>query len=243
MKTILLKSLTAVGLAGLLAGCETPYGEPNYTANGALIGGGAGAAIGAVADSRAPGVGALIGGGAGALTGAIIGNSEQQRHDYYRYAPVPPPAAGYAYAPAPAVAAPPVVPPPSLGDIEAMSRAGVTDDSIIAQINNSHAVYHLDANSILSLNNAGVSERVISYMINTGNTVVMQPPPPVPAETVVAAPGPDYVWQDGDWEWNGGTWIWIGGHWARPPYPHAIWVHPHWDHDRYGWHHEGGHWR
>jgi hypothetical protein len=61
-------------------------------------------------------------------------------------------------------------------------------------------------------------------MVNTANTVVAQAPPPPPAETVVVAPGPDYVWVNGEWVWNGGTWVWIGGRWALPPYRHVVWM-------------------
>ena len=79
-------------------------------------------------------------------------------------------------------------------------------------------MYHLDANALIDLHKAGVSQKVIAYMVNTANPVVAQAPPPPPAETMVVAPGPDYVWVDGEWVWNGGTWVWIGGRWALPPY-------------------------
>jgi hypothetical protein len=46
------------GVAGRLYQAS---GQPDRTTNGALIGGASGAAIGALADRRAPGVGALIG--------------------------------------------------------------------------------------------------------------------------------------------------------------------------------------
>jgi hypothetical protein len=80
-------------------------------------------------------------------------------------------------------------------------------------------------------------------MINTANPVVAQAPPVPQTETVVVAPGPDYVWVDGEWVWNGGTRVWIGGRWALPPYRHAIWVCARWEHGPYGWHRVGGRWR
>ena len=62
---------------------------------------------------------------------------------------------------------------------------------------------------------------MVNYMINTpsnvgataettGGTVtyIQQAPPPAPVETVVVAPGPDYVWIGGEWVWNGG-WFWV----------------------------------
>jgi hypothetical protein len=51
-----------------------------------------------------------------------------------------------------------------------------------------------------------------------------------PAEVVYVhpgAPGPDYVWINGDWVWGGGRYFWHEGHWDRP---------------RAGRHYEGGHW-
>jgi hypothetical protein len=230
LKTIIVKSVAAVGLAGLLAGCTTPYGQPDYTANGALIGGASGATIGALADRREPGIGALIGGAAGLIAGGLVGHSMDQQAEA-RSAPPP------AYYP------PPPGPPPSINDIEAMTRSGLSDDVIIGQINNTRAVYHLDANALIDLHKAGVSQKVIAYMVNTANPVVAQAPPPPPAETMVVAPGPDYVWVDGEWVWNGGTWVWIGGRWALPPYRHAVWVGVRWERGPYGWHRAGGHWR
>jgi hypothetical protein len=232
MKPIIVKAVAAVALAGLLAGCTNPSGRPDYTANGALIGGASGAAIGALADRRAPGAGALIGGAAGLIAGGLIGHSmDQEAEARARYAPPP------AYYP------PPPGPPPSVGDIKAMTRSGLSDDVIIGQIINTRAVYNLDANALIDLHNAGVSQKVIVYMVNTANTVVAQAPPPPQPESVLVAPGPDYVWVSGEWVWNGGTWVWIGGRWALPPYRHVVWVGARWEYGPYGWHRVGGHWR
>ncbi len=236
MKNIIQKCLGLAGLVGLLAGCTYPDGQTNHTANGALIGGASGAAIGALADRRAPGVGALIGGAAGLFAGGLVGHSMDE-DARYRTPPPPPPPPPPAYAPVPAA------PPPSIADIKAMSHSGVSDDMIIGQINNSRAVYNLDANAILDLNNSGVSQRVISYMINTSSSAVTQAPPPPASEVVVVAPGPDYAWVDGEWVWSGGAWVWVGGRWVMPPHPHAFWVAPRWERGRYGWHREPGHWR
>ena len=228
----LIKPLTATALAGLLAGCTYPNGQANNTGTGALIGGASGAAIGAVADRRAPGVGALIGGAAGAITGGLIGNSIDQQAAAQRAAQPPPPVAA------------PQGQPLSIADIKAMAKAGVGDDIIINQIINTHSVYNLDANDIIDLRNGGVSDKVITYMMNTSaNVVATEAPPPPQTEVVVASPGPGYVWVDGDWTWNGVGWVWIGGRWVLPPYPHAIWIGPRWDRGPHGWHREPGHWR
>ena len=234
MKRNSIRGLHLLLLSAVLAGCTYPDGRPNYTGGGALIGGASGAALGALADRRAPGVGALIGGAAGVVAGGLIGHSmDEENRDRY-YAPPPPPA-GYAVVP--------TTPPPSVADIKAMAHSGVSDDVIIGQISNSHAVYNLDANAILDLNNAGVSQRVISYMINTTNSIVEQAPPPPQTETVVVAPSPDYVWVGGEWVWSGGGWVWVGGRWVLPPHGHVIWVGARWERGPHGWHREPGHWR
>jgi Glycine zipper len=225
--------LAVMSLTGLLAGCVGPNGRPDYTGSGALIGGASGAAIGAAADRGNPGAGALIGGAAGLITGGLIGHGMDQQAEAQRAAQPPP-----------AVAAAPQGQPLSIADIKAMAKAGVGDDITINQIINTHSAYNLDANDIIDLKNAGVSDKVITYMMNTSASIVAtQAPPPPQTEVVVASPGPDYVWVDGDWTWNGVAWVWIGGRWVLPPYHHAIWIGPRWERGPYGWHRVPGHWR
>ena len=67
----------------------------------------------------------------------------------------------------------------SVADVKAMARAQVSDDTIIAQIVNSHTVYHLSATDIIDLHQAGVSQKVIDFMINTPGMIT-------PAATAVA---------------------------------------------------------
>ncbi|MBU6398733.1 MAG: YXWGXW repeat-containing protein [Verrucomicrobia bacterium] len=230
MKPSVVKVITLLALGGVLAGCVSPNGRPDYTGSGALIGAGSGAAIGALADRRAPGAGALIGGAAGAIAGGLIGHSM----DYQAAARPEPP---------PRYVVTPQAQPLGIADIKAMAQSGVSDDVIISQINSTRSVYQLDANAIIDLKNAGVSQKVIAYMISTSNAaVVTQAPPPPPAENIVVAPGPGYTWVGGEWVWNGGGWVWIGGHWAWPPYGGAVWIGPRWVHGHRGWHRVGGYW-
>jgi hypothetical protein len=84
VKGVVVRALSAIGLASLLAGCTTPSGRPDNTANGALIGGASGAAIGALADHHNPGAGALIGGTAGLIAGGLIGHSMDQQAEARR---------------------------------------------------------------------------------------------------------------------------------------------------------------
>ncbi len=238
-----LNILIMVALAGVLAGCEYPNGDPNYTGTGALTGGGVGAVTGAaIGGERNGGEGALIGAAVGAVAGGLIGNSmdRQQQERLHQQAP-------QTYARVDQGQ------PLSVADVKALARAGIGEDIIISQIRNSHMVYHLSTADIIDLRDAGVSNRVIDFMINTPQSVngspptqattvvVDQPPPPPPAETIVVAPGPGYVWIGGEWVWNG-RWIWVTGHWGYPPYPRAVWVRGYWYQGPHGWHRAGGHW-
>src|ERR1700722_16994142 len=191
---------TAATAAVVLTGCQYPNGEPNKTGTGALTGGAIGAASGSIIGGRNAGAGALIGGAIGAITGGLIGNSmDQQQREYLRE-----------QAPQTYVRIQQNQ-PLAVADVKALAQAKVGDDVIISQIRHLHTGYHLSAADIIDLRNSGVSEKVIDFMINTPttiggttevsttDTVVAQPPPPPPDDVVVAAPGPDYVWIDGEW--------------------------------------------
>jgi len=111
-------------------------------------------------------------------------------------------------------------------DVKALAKAGVSDDLIISQIRNSRTVYHLNTVNIIDLKSAGVSEKIIDYMINTPSQIqpdttagVIGTVTPAPlVEPVYVAPGPDFVWVGGAWLWYGDRWVWHRGYWHRPMY-------------------------
>jgi hypothetical protein len=118
--------------------------------------------------------------------------------------------------------------PLTVMEVTALVKAGIGDDLVISQIRNSRTVYHLSTADIIDLKNAGVSERVIDFMINTptqipsaevGGVAGSLPPAP-PAEQVFVTPGPDYVWVGGAWLWLGDSWVWHRGYWHRPLHPY-----------------------
>jgi outer membrane lipoprotein SlyB len=229
--------------ATLLTGCQNPDGTQNNTAGGALIGGVVGALTGAaIGGPRNGGAGALIGAAAGAIGGGLIGNSIDQEQDARLRAEAP-----ETYVKVDQNQ------PLAVADVKALAKAGISEDVIINQIKNSHTVYHLSAADIIDLRDAGVTDKVVNYMIDTPATVgantattstvvVQQPPPPPPVETVVVAPSPEYVWIGGEWIWAGG-WVWRAGYWGLPPHGHAVWIAGRSWHDDRGWHAERGHWR
>ena len=61
-------------------------------------------------------------------------------------------------------------------------------------------------------------------------------PPPLPAYSQPAIPGPGYMWIPGYWGWNGAGYYWVPGYWALPPAAGLLWTPGYWawsdtDHD------------
>jgi outer membrane lipoprotein SlyB len=208
-----------------IASCYTPQGRPDYTGSGALAGGATGAVIGSMA-GRGPG--AVVGGAVGAIVGGLIGHGLDQEQEAQLRAQAPQTMQRVEQGQ-----------PLTVPDVKALVSAGISDDLIISQIRNSRTVYRLSTSDIIDLKNSGTSERVIDFMINTPTQIPSTevagvagrvPPAPQP-ETIVVAPGPDYVWVGGAWFWMGNGWAWHRGYWHRPLYP-------------YGYGHRHGHrWR
>lgn len=174
MKT---KSLVSaiLGPALLAFGCDSL----NHTENGALAGGGIGAATGAIighATGHTAG-GALIGAGVGALAGGLIGHAEDKSEQR-----------------ATAAAAASARGPLGLTDVATMSQQHISDDVIIAQIRSTGSVYRLSPSDIYWLKQNGVSDAVVNEMQATATrypqrvyteapvyaqpVYVYEPPPP-----------------------------------------------------------------
>ncbi|HUJ08708.1 MAG TPA: glycine zipper domain-containing protein [Verrucomicrobiae bacterium] len=166
----MIRSICLLAIAALLmVGCETPEGGYDRTSTGALTGGAIGAGTGAIIGNYAghnTAEGAAIGGALGLLTGGIIGHAmdEQQREILERQSPQTMQRVEQGQ-------------PLGLADIKALAKAGISDEVIISQIRNSHVVYRLTTAEIIDLKDAGVSNRVIDFMINTPS---LYPPSPRP---------------------------------------------------------------
>ena len=95
----------------------------------------------------------------------------------------------------PAVEVPPAPPlAPGVADIARMAQAKVSDSVILAYINNSGTVYNLDANQIIYLRDIGVSEPVLSAMLDQRQKYATQPTNPAPQpESPAPAPATDYA--------------------------------------------------
>ena len=137
-------------------GCESKAGT------GALIGGAAGAGLGAIIGHNShgrTGSGALIGGAAGAIGGALIGNEmdkNDRRHERYEDRRASREARYETRASA-----------VSQEDIVRWSNRGERDDVIIDRIDRSGAVFILSSRDENELRRASVSEGVIQAMKDT----------------------------------------------------------------------------
>jgi outer membrane lipoprotein SlyB len=121
------------------------------TGTGALIGGGLGAGTGALIGG---GQGALIGGAVGAAAGGLIGNSMDANEQ--RQLETNSPSTLRKIEKQEKL---------SVKDIIAMSQAGLSSDTIINMIKNTHSTFDLNSTDVIKLKNAEISEKVINYMI------------------------------------------------------------------------------
>src|SRR5262249_44674472 len=65
--------------------------------------------------------------------------------------------------------------PMSVADVKALAKAEVSDEVILSQIRNTHSAFHLSTAEILDLKDAGVSQKVIDFMINSPSVVGSAP--------------------------------------------------------------------
>ncbi len=141
-------SLLAITMAGaLFMGCES------NTGTGVLIGGASGAAIGGIAGG---GQGALIGGAAGVIVGGLIGasldNQEQKNLKAQSNQTYDRIDNGQQL---------------SVTDVINMHQAGISPEKQIELLEKTNSKFNLNNYQIEQLRKAGVSERVIRYMINS----------------------------------------------------------------------------
>lgn len=209
--------LLVYALVGIsLTGCMSPQGRPDYTASGALAGAATGAIIGSTA--RHPGPAGAVGAAVGALVGGLIGHGLDQEQEAQLRAQYPQTLQRVEQSQ-----------PLTVADVESLVRARVGDDLVISQIRNSRTVYQLKTADIIHLKNAGVSEKIIDFMINTQSEipstavsgVIGNVPPALVPEPIVVAPGPGYFWIGGTWLWAGDHWGWRRGYWHRPRHPYG----------------------
>lgn len=83
-----------------------------------------------------------------------------------------------------------MAPAMTVDDVIAMTKDGVGDDVILAQMKATHTYFRLTSNDIRDLKKSGVSDKVISAMIKTAD----QPRTSAQTQQVPYYPYPDYYW-------------------------------------------------
>ena len=180
---LLLACLSGSGCAGL-----------SKTGQGALVGGGAGAGIGALAAGKGKsGQGALIGAAAGTILGGLVGNDVDQQEKA-------------AAADRLAVAqSRPGQPALTVTDVQALVAKGLSDEIIIQQLRDTRSTFQLSSNDIDFLHTNQVSDRLIRAMqdmkpasvtrvIERPTQVIYREAPPQPIY-IRETPPPVYVIQ------------------------------------------------
>ena len=80
---------------------------------------------------------------------------------------------------------------PDLQEIVKFAQAHMTDDVILAYIKNSGKVYSLSGDDMIYLSSQGVSQAVISALLQTKGSAPATAPPPSPVPTPAPAPAPE----------------------------------------------------
>ncbi len=145
------KPLVFASLILTFCSCATNAGT------GAIAGGIAGAGAGGLI---AGGQGAWIGGAVGAIGGSLIGVylDDQDRKTVERSSPR-------------TIDRMDRGEPLTINDVIKLSQANISDDTIVTYIRDTNSCYNLSQSQIRRLQDAGVSNTVINYMIDTGKDV------------------------------------------------------------------------
>ena len=192
------RSFLAMLAIGMLWPVEGATGQPYYyqpppdyyhndTASGTVVGGAFGAVTGAILGGRKDrGEGALIGAGVGAVTGNLLGRAKDRADE--RQVATGAAITAHANQQALALAV-------SNADLVGMARAGVSEDVIISTMRSRGTQLDLSPQSLISLKQIGVSDRVLLAAQDLQRGASYLPPPVVhvvePAPTaVIVHPAP-----------------------------------------------------
>lgn len=169
--------LAGVIIVALGSGCQSPYHADQGALFGGLVGAGSGAIIGSQVGN--PGAGAAIGGAIGSLTGAAVG-SELDHIEARNAANIAAIEQRLGRQLADGAA--------TVDDVIAMTNAGVDEELIVNHIRNNGTAVRLQAADVISLQQQGVSKRVVAALQAppapqrqmTADPVVVQSSAPAP---------------------------------------------------------------
>lgn len=197
-------------IALVLLALASPVWAQQYTRQGAVVGGAAGAVIGGLIGKQTDKTtgGAIIGGAVGALAGGAMGRNydndlatqryrhQQQlnaQHHYYTHQ--------YSTIQQHSIAPSGV----TMADVISMSRSGVSDSVILSQVHTRGVQRRLEVPDIISLHQQGISDTVISAMQNApiashqavrqSQSVIVQQPSVIVHEQPVIYSSPPVIYE------------------------------------------------
>ncbi|MGA2137861.1 MAG: hypothetical protein ABSH14_03265 [Verrucomicrobiia bacterium] len=68
---------------------------------------------------------------------------------------------------------PPPPPPLTQADVISMVKAGLTDEDIMRRIDATRTVFRLSSDDVIRLRNEGISDRLVSFMLDTYTRAAM----------------------------------------------------------------------
>ena len=68
---------------------------------------------------------------------------------------------------------PPPPPPLTQADVISMVKAGLTDEDIMRRIDATRTVFRLSSEDVIRLRNEGISDRLVTFMLDTYTRAVM----------------------------------------------------------------------
>lgn len=143
-----------MNIASIILSAFTLTACASNTGTGVIAGGILGATAGIAANS---GKGALIGSAAGIIAGGLIGAAldQQERKVMERSSPR-------------TIDRMDRGDPLTINDVIRLSQSGVSDDTILDYMTDTESTYHLSKAQVRRLQDAGVSQRVIDTMADSG---------------------------------------------------------------------------
>jgi len=87
----------------------------------------------------------------------------------------------------------------------------------------------------------GILATFILALFSCTGKYILSTKPDAPVYVRPAAPGPDYVWVEGDWRQKKGRYMWFEGHWVKNK-ANKNWQPGYWTSRNDNWYWRRGHW-
>ncbi len=130
----------------------------------------------------------------------------------------------------------------TLDDVMGLARADASDALIMAKIDADGTVFHLSVDDILALRKSGVSDHVITYMINAGKGSVDQEVAPAPADGEDTTYDGQQAYDQSGYDTNGGYRTGVDGSYRGNVSVAFAYYYPHWPGYSYSYYYDPFYW-